>query len=112
MEEEIGQMLLNYGATGAIVGVIIFLVVKFAPRYFELKLKKMEEKDYMMDCFKSVVENNTQVIQNNSKVIESNSAVIKEYTANSGKLESKVNDLGEKISSLDVDIQILKERGK
>lgn len=110
--EELGQVFSNYGLVGALFIVTLVIGFKYIPKFLDLKLKRMQEKDYMLDSFKSVIDNNTQVIKNNSKVIELNSATIKKYTENSGKLESKVEGLEKEINDLDTDIKILMERGK
>lgn len=115
--EEAGQLILNYGLVGALIVLAIFFIIKYAPKFIEIKLNRMKEKDYMFDSFKSVVENNSQVIANNSKVIELNSATIKNYTDNSNKLENKVDELvdevrdAKKLQSEEItDLKILIER--
>ncbi len=95
--EEAGQLILNYGLIGALSILIIGFTIKYAPKFIEIKLNHMKEKDYMLDSFKSVVENNSQVIANNSKVIELNSATIKNYTDNANKLEDKVDELVDEV---------------
>lgn len=110
--DEFLKLFSNYGLVGAISILILVIGFKYIPKYLDLKLKKMSEKDYMLDSFKSVIDNNTQVIKNNSKVIELNSATIKKYTDNAGKLEKEVDELKQEVNELDVDIKILMERGK
>ena len=95
--EEVAKILFDYGLIGAILIVVLFLLVKYAPKYLEIKLKRLEEKDYMLDSFKSVVENNSQVINNNSDVIKLNSTTIKNYTDNAHKLENKLDLLAEEV---------------
>lgn len=95
--EEVVQYFLDYGLTGALLISALFLGIKYLPQFIEIKLNHMKEKDYMLDSFKAVVENNSQVISNNSKVIEQNSITIKNYTDNSNKLESKIEELTDEI---------------
>ncbi len=112
--EEIIKIIQDIGIYGCIMGVILFLGFKYLPRFLELKLKRAEEKDYMMDSFKSVIENNSQVINNNSEVIKLNSTTIKNYTDNSHKLENYIQNLTDEVSEmsqqLTINNEILKER--
>ena len=91
--EEIIKVIQDIGVYGCIMAVIIVIGFKYIPKFLDLKLKRAQEKDYMLDSFKSVIENNSQVINNNSEVIELNSSTIKNYTDNSHKLEKRLEEL-------------------
>ncbi len=112
--EEIIKIIQEIGIYGCIMGVILFLGLKYLPKFLEMKLKRAEEKDYMMDSFKSVIENNSQVIKNNSEVIKLNSTTIKNYTDNSHKLEDHIQNLtnvvNEMSQQMKINNEILKER--
>ncbi len=116
MEEilEIIKVISDIGISGCIMGVILWVGFKYLPKFIELKLKRVEEKDYMMDSFKSVIENNSQVINNNSEVIKLNSTTIKNYTDNSHKLEDHIQELTHVVNEmgqqLTINNEILKER--
>lgn len=111
---QIIKIIQEIGISGAIIAIILYVGFKYLPRFFELKLKRAEEKDYMMDSFKSVIENNSQVINNNSEVIKLNSTTIKNYTDNSHKLENHIQELTKEVNSMNQQIainnEILKER--
>ena len=109
---EIIKMIGDIGLITVIAVIFIYFIFKYAPKYIELKLKRMEEKNYMLDSFKSVVENNSQVISNNSRVIDLNSKTIKNYTDNAYKLENKVEELTKELHDTNKNIEIIKERGK
>jgi len=108
--EEIVKVIQEVGIYGCLVVVTIFLGFKYAPKYFDLKLQRMKDRDYMLDSFKAVVENNSQVIKNNSEVIKLNSDTIKNYTDNAWKLEHKIDDLTKEVQESNKNIEILKER--
>ena len=110
--ENIIKVVQDIGLTTVLIIIIIYFVFKYGPKYIELKLKRMEEKNYMLDSFKAVVENNTHVISNNSEVMKLNSTTIKNYTDNSHKLENKIDDLTKVVQETNTNIEILKERGK
>ena len=84
--EEFVKIIQDFGVYGCLMIVIVVIGFKYLPKFLDLKLKRAEEKDYMLDSFKSVIENNSQVINNNSEVIKLNSTTIKNYTDNSHKL--------------------------
>ena len=99
--------------------LILVLGFKYIPKFLELKLKHYEEKNYMIDTMKSVIENNSQVVNNNSEVIKLNSITIKNYTDNAHKLENNFNSLTSEvketnklIEKMATNIEILKERKK
>ena len=115
--EEIVKLIVNEGLTAVICVIIGTIGFKYLPKYIELKLKRMEEKDLMLDSFKAVVENNSSVISNNSEVIKSNSETINNYTKNAHKLEDKmqeltkaVNESNKTMTQMNANIEILKER--
>lgn len=116
--EEIVQTIQDIGIYACIMGIILYLGLKYLPKYIELKFERMKEKDFMFDSFKSVIENNSQVISNNSEVIKLNSTTIKNYTDNSHKLENKIDELTKEVKNANsllmadsVDLKIIKERG-
>ena len=102
----------DLGIYSVVMITMIVLGFKYVPKFLDLKLKRSQEKDYMMDSFKAVIENNTSVVNNNSEVIKQNTITIKNYTDNAHKLENKVDELTKVISNVDTDIKILKERRK
>jgi len=115
--EEFITIFQDLGIYACIVFVILYLGLKYLPKYIELRLERMKEKDYMLDSFKSVIENNSQVISNNSEVIRLNSTTIKNYTDNSHKLENKIEVLTNEVKSANkllsedsVDLKIIKEK--
>ena len=115
--QEIVKIVLDCGLTTVIIGIIIYLSMKYLPRFIDLKLKRVEEKDLMMDSFKAVVENNSSVILNNSEVIKANADSINNYTKNAHKLEDKmqeltnaVNESNKTMTQMNANIEILKER--
>ena len=115
--KEIVQIIQDIGIYACIIGIILYLGLKYLPKYIELRLERMKEKDFMFDSFKSVIENNSQVINNNSEVIKLNSTTIKNYTDNSYKLENKIDELiievknaRDLLMSNSVDLKIIKER--
>ena len=117
--KEITSIYTDLGITACIVIVILFLGLKYIPKWLDLRLERAKEKDYMMDSFKSVIENNSKVIDNNSQVIKLNSETIKAYGDYAAKLENQVAGLSGDIQVLDgliketkMDIEILKDRGK
>ena len=114
--EEIIKIFQDFGIYGCLMIIISFLGFKYVPKFLDLKLKRAEEKDYMMDSFKAVIENNSQVINNNSEVIKLNSTTIKNYTDNSHKLENKIGELTNEIKEMNQQIiinnEILKERNR
>lgn len=116
--DEIIKLIQDVGVYVCIIGLVLWLGVKYLPKYIELKLERMKERDYMMDSFKSVVENNSQVISNNTEVIKLNSTTIKNYTDNAHKLENKIEGLSNKVETAiellqndSIDLKIIKERG-
>lgn len=115
--EQFTKVVEDLGIYVTLMLVVLYLGFKYIPKYLEVKIKRMEEKDYMLDSFKSVVENNSQVISNNSEVIKFNSSTIKNYTDNSYKLEKHFNELANEvresnklIQNVSANIEILKER--
>lgn len=117
--KEIANLYADLGVTACIIIVILFLGFKYIPKWLDLRLERAKEKDYMMDSFKAVIENNSKVIDNNSQVIKLNSETIKAYGENATRLENQVAGLSKGIHVLDglikdtkIDIEILKERGK
>lgn len=92
MEETI-NLISNVGVPMAICIVILVLSLRYIPQWLDYRLNRAKEKDYMIDSFKSVIENNSQVIKNNSEVIKLNSTTIKNYTDNSHKLEQNIEEL-------------------
>lgn len=115
--EQFTKIIEDLGIYVTLMLVVLYLGFKYIPKYLEVKIKRMEEKDYMLDSFKAVVENNSQVINNNSEVIKLNSSTIKNYTDNSYKLEKHFNELANEvresnklIQSVSANIEILKER--
>lgn len=110
--ENIIKVVQDIGLITVFIIIILYFVFKYGPKYIELKLKRMEEKNYMLDSFKSVVENNSQVISNNSRVIDLNSKTIKNYTDNAYKLENKVDELTKEVQEANTNIKVLKERRK
>ncbi len=110
--ENIIKVVQDIGLITIFIIIILYFVFKYGPKYIELKLKRMEEKNYMLDSFKAVVENNSQVISNNSRVIDLNSKTIKNYTDNAYKLENKVDELTKELHDTNKNIEIIKERGK
>ena len=108
--DEITKVITNFGLLGAILVILFFISFKYIPKFLDLKLKRLQEHDDMMDSFKAVLNNNSQVINNNSEVIRLNTSTIKNYTENSHKLEKKIEGLTNEIQDVAVDIKILKER--
>ena len=45
--EEIIKIIQEIGIYGCIMGVILFLGLKYLPKFLEMKLKRAEEKDYI-----------------------------------------------------------------
>lgn len=116
--EDIVKIIQDLGIYACTIVVLLYLGFKYLPQYIELKLERMKEKDFMLDSFKSVIENNSQVINNNSEVIKLNSTTIKNYTDNSHKLENKIEELTTEVKNAtkllnedSIDLKILKERG-
>lgn len=108
--DEISKAITNYGLLGAILVIFLFIGFKYIPKFLDLKLKKMQEHDEMLDSFKAVLNNNSQVINNNSEVIKLNTSTIKNYTENSHKLEEKIEGLTNEVQDVAIDIKVLKER--
>lgn len=115
--EQFTKIIEDLGIYVTLMLVVLYLGFKYIPKYLEVKIKRMEEKDYMLDSFKAVVENNSQVINNNSEVIKLNSSTIKNYTDNSFKLEKHFNELANEVresnklmQNVSANIEILKER--
>lgn len=116
--EEILKLIQDGGIYFCFIAIFLFLGFKYLPKFIEIKLNRMKERDYMYDSFKAVIENNSQVISNNTEVIKLNSTTIKNYTDNSHKLENKIDTLGNKIETAiellqndSIDLKIIKERG-
>ncbi len=107
--EEIIRVVQDLGIYACIMIILLYLGFKYIPKYIEMKLKKSEEKDVLLDSVKSVIDNNTRVIGNNTEVIALNSKTIKDYTNNAHKLEHKIDVLSKDVQNL-VDIEIVKER--
>lgn len=107
--EEIIRVVQDLGIYACIMIILLYLGFKYIPKYIEMKLKKSEEKDVLLDSVKSVIDNNTRVIDNNTEVIALNSKTIKDYTNNSHKLEHKIDVLSKDVQNL-VDVEMMKER--
>ncbi len=114
--EEIVKIIADFGLSGCLIAVILYLGFIYVPKFLNLKLKRAEEKDYMMDSFKAVIENNSQVINNNSEVIKLNSTTIKNYTDNSHKLEDRIHELTNEVNGMSqqlaINNEVLKERNR
>ena len=114
--EEIVKLIADFGLSGCLIIVILVLGFKYIPKFLDLKLKRAEEKDYMLDSFKSVIENNSQVINNNSEVIKLNSTTIKNYTDNAHKLEDRLHELTNEVNGMNqqlaINNEVLKERNR
>lgn len=106
--EEVIKIIQDVGIYGSIMAIILFLGLKYLPRFIEIKLKKAENQDYMTETLKYVIENNTQVINNNSEVVKLNSTTIKNYTDNAHKLENKIEDLTKIVQETNTNVEILK----
>ncbi len=111
MEEQIVQLVQDLGIYTVLIVVFLYIGLKYIPKFLDLKLKRTEEKDYMLDSFKTVIENNSQVIANNSEVIRLNSDTIKTYTSNSDKLGNKIDNLIKEVQETNKNVEILKEIG-
>lgn len=109
---EAEKLIINFGVSGAIIVLILFLGIKYLPKIIDNALEKSRKKDYREELYLEAIRNNTAVIENTKAVIENN-------TANSNKLEDYIIDFrsefrehaakAEKISS---NIEILKDRTK
>ena len=110
--DNIVKIVQDIGLTTVLMIIVIYFAFKYGPKYIELKLKRMEEKNYMLDSMKAVIENNTHVVSNNSEVMKLNSTTIKNYTDNSHKLENKIDDLTKVVQEANTNIKVLKERSK
>lgn len=91
------KMFLDIGLSGTISLILIILAIKFLPQYIEIKLKRMKDKDYLIDSFKSVISLNNNVVENNTETIKNNSTIIKNYTDNAHKLETKLDSLADEV---------------
>ncbi|HPY89011.1 MAG TPA: hypothetical protein PLG34_13630 [Spirochaetota bacterium] len=74
--ENTAKMITDYGFSILFLALILFLMIRYLPRIIELRIKRWEEKDYMIDVLKKTIDNSTKVIGSNSIVIENNSRVI------------------------------------
>lgn len=108
--EDVVKVIQDFGIYGCLMVIVIVIGLKYIPQVIELKLQRLKDRDYMLDSFKAVVENNSQVIKNNSEVIKLNSDTIKNYTDNAWKLEHKVDDLTKELQETNKNIEIIKER--
>ena len=95
--EEITKFIFDYGFIGGLALILIFLAIKYLPQYIEIKLKRMKDKDYLIDSFKSVISLNNNVVENNTETIKNNSTIIKNYTDNAHKLETKLDSLADEV---------------
>ena len=91
------KMILDVGISGTISLILIILAIKFLPQYIEIRLKRMKDKDYLIDSFKSVISLNNNVVENNTETIKNNSTIIKNYTDNAHKLETKLDSLADEV---------------
>ena len=91
------KMFLDIGLSGTISLILIILAIKFLPQYIEIRLKRMKDKDYLIDSFKSVISLNNNVVENNTETIKNNSTIIKNYTDNAHKLETKLDSLADEV---------------
>lgn len=115
--EEVITVIQDFGLVATLIIILLLIGLKYLPKFLDLKLNRMKEKDYMLDSFKSVIENNSQVINNNSEVIKLNSTTIKNYTDNAYKLEKNFDSLTNEVKEsnklmieANANIEILKER--
>lgn len=108
--EEIVKVIQDVGLYACIIVVFLWIGFKYIPKYLDLKLKKMQDHDDMMDLLKATIDNNSKVIDNNTEVIKLNSATIKNYTDNSHKLEDKIDGLTEIVHETNKNVEILRER--
>lgn len=92
---EIVNIIKDVGVSTFIIVILGFIAIKYIPKFLNVKLKRAEEKDYMLDVFNKTLENNTEVIKNNTEVMKNNSAVIKAYASTSKKLIKKINQLSD-----------------
>ena len=117
--EDVIKIYTDLGVTACLIIILLVLGLKYIPKWLDVKLARAKEKDYMMDSFKSVIENNSKVIENNSQVIKLNSETIKSYGEEAKNLKSQVAELSDNIHALEdvmsetkTNIEILKDRGK
>ena len=117
--EDVIKIYTDLGVTACLIIILLVLGLKYIPKWLDVKLARAKEKDYMMDSFKSVIENNSKVIENNSQVIKLNSETIKGYSEDANRLENQVANLSDNIHTLEnviaetkTNIEILKDRGK
>ncbi len=108
--EEIVKVFQDIGIYACIVAFFLWIGYKYIPKFLDLKLKRMQDHDAMMDLLKATIDNNSKVIDNNTEVIKMNSVTIKNYTDNSHKLEDKIDELIKEVKETDKNVEILKER--
>lgn len=108
--EEIIKVIQDIGIYACIIAIFIWIGFKYIPKFLDLKLKRMQDHDDMMDLLKATIDNNSKVIDNNTEVIKMNSVTIKNYTDNSHKLEAKFDELTKEVQETNKNVEILKER--
>jgi hypothetical protein len=80
------EIVKEFGFSFVILLIIVFLCIKYIPKWFDILLDKANKRDDREELLKEVIRQNTAVVENNN-------IIVKEFMTSKDKLETKVDTL-------------------